>query len=96
MLTSGWVQLRTKLGLLPHQLAMMMVGYNLHLFYHHTEWGRENDLYDIGSMNRFAGLRLGTSSVRSERIRFPPSAVKASSVRALKVRIHMRSAVQEG
>ena len=43
----------------PYPLAVMLRVHCLQLFYHRSDPGWEDDLYEIESRRRFAGLRLG-------------------------------------
>ncbi len=43
----------------PYPLAVMLRVHCLQLFYHRSDPGMEDDLYEIESLRRFAGLRLG-------------------------------------
>ena len=43
----------------PYPLAVMLRVHCLQLFYHRSDPGMEDDLYEMESLRRFAGLRLG-------------------------------------
>ena len=68
----------------PYPLAVMLRVHCLQLFYNRSDPGMEDDLYEMESLRRFAGLRLGgCDSGRNHYSQLSPSAGAARPGRDL-------------